>query len=189
MLTWMPRALACSMFALGIAVAVPQSANATPLGSSPFSLNDTLGADISLFTGTASGVLTFTLDLGSPADGSVTGTFAFRLDVLPGVSSTFINVNGPNTAGSSGPTSVALADFAFLDLFNQTSWTIDLGSAPLSIELLYSTFGDPPFEAQLSVNVAETVNSTPLPATMPLFASGITILGWFGLRRRQKVRA
>lgn len=189
MLTWMPRALACSVFALGMAVAVSPSANATPLGSSPFSLSDTLGADTSLFTGTASGVLTFTLDLGSPADGAVTGTFAFRLDVLPGVSSTFVNVNGPNTAGSSGPTSVALADFAFLDLFNQTSWTTDLGNAPVSIELLYSTFGDPPFDARLSVDAAVAVNSTPLPATMPLFASGVAILGWFGLRRRQKVGA
>jgi hypothetical protein len=34
-------------------------------------------------------------------------------------------------------------------------------------------------------NIDVTVNQTPLPAALPLFATGLGVMGWFGRRRKR----
>jgi hypothetical protein len=64
-----------------------------------------------------------------------------------------------------------------LTLLNPNEFTIDV------------TGDNPAFLADLIIDVTtgtQTPAATPLPAALPLFASGLGALGWFGRRRKRK---
>ena len=62
------------------------------------------------------------------------------------------------------------------------------GDGTFSFELVYgkSGFGPP---AQLVIELPETPVATPLPAALPLFATGLGTIGLFGWRRKRKAQA
>jgi len=72
------------------------------------------------------------------------------------------------------------------------------GSSIITIADLSSTVGDlnasfsdgqPSLFAQDHLIAPDVASATPLPATLPLFASGVGLLGYFGSRRKKKAAA
>jgi hypothetical protein len=72
------------------------------------------------------------------------------------------------------------------------------GSSIITIADLSSTVGDlnasfsdgqPSLFARDHLIAPDVASATPLPATLPLFASGVGLLGYFGSRRKKKAAA
>ena len=201
--------LLCAFFVLG-----PERGNATTVAFTPDSPADgttslntliTIPADPSNANG---GTLTFTLTLGadytSPTDSSpgANGFFSMTLDANNNLGWSFaILTAGPSTAGSTN-----YGDFTgpagFLGPGNITDtsiWTVGIlaGNFPVNLTIT-SVFNGSCLDANDCFTPNSTfsydftpnsVSATPLPAALPLFASGMGLMGWMGWRRRRKFQA
>ncbi len=90
----------------------------------------------------------------------------------------------PNTLGDNGSTSGSNLYFGFYDT-SKTYKQIVFNSDSLSAGADVFGFDD------MSVGALDQVtpNATPLPAALPLFASGGALLGFLGWRRKRKMAA
>jgi hypothetical protein len=77
---------------------------------------------------------------------------------------------------------------------NSATWSVLLTGADLSsITIAISTFNgstsdDPAYSPFLDVEFVPTITgATPLPAALPLFATGMGLMGWVGWRRKRRV--
>jgi hypothetical protein len=79
----------------------------------------------------------------------------------------------------------------YMSAMSSLSFTADVSAGSHTVELLIerrftnSSFSPDEYLDDISLNVAPT----PLPAALPLFASGLGALGMFGWRRKRKVQA
>ncbi len=84
-------------------------------------------------------------------------------------------IDGITVISAPGPTSAVL-----------TTETYSGPSGTYAFDLVYGECCGPP--AELVVNLPFTA-ATPLPAALPLFASGLGVVGFLGLRRKRKAAA
>ncbi len=84
-------------------------------------------------------------------------------------------IDGLTVISAPGPTSAVL-----------TTDTYTGPSGTYAFDLVYGECCGPP--AELVVNLPFTA-ATPLPAALPLFASGLGVVGFLGLRRKRKAAA
>src|SRR5262249_39257502 len=86
-----------------------------------------------------------------------------------------------------GDTQVFWDGSLVLDLLNGdfgwTVYTLDVVASANSTELLFSGFQNPAINGLDAVSVTSAV---PLPAALPLFASGLGVMGWLARRRRKQ---
>jgi len=141
------------------------------------------------------------------SEGSVTGTFTYDSGsitnfsfVLPpslpnpvsGSTRTLDTSDG--TEGDLGPNQFrfyaglfANPYFTLMDLyFTSVAGVLQFDPTSGGIVQRSNVTGNPVFFGLFADGAASPVNATPLPAALPLFASGIGALGLFGWRRRRK---
>lgn len=88
----------------------------------------------------------------------------------------------------------ALGDFTGLSVISDTSgfFSGDLGRVSFDAENLFVNFESLSFSTadhQIVLGIDMGLSVVPIPATLPLFASGIAIFGLYSWRRRQKKEA
>lgn len=152
-------------------------------------------------TGTAGGTLQFTLTISDP---DVAGSFAMDAYANPGfpAGSYLGRIDLFGSPASHGPSiDYGAMDFATVPggilaftLASENKWTLTVLSSdyPIYLEITSSLFSftGADFSALLSVNVPDdiivTPTETPLPAALPLFATGLGVLGFAAHRRRKR---
>ena len=69
--------------------------------------------------------------------------------------------------------------------------SINVSDSSRYLEIHWTNFDDPPFipNLQLTADLPDGFGITPLPAALPLFASGLGALGFLGWRKRRKAAA
>jgi hypothetical protein len=169
--------------------------HATPV---PIAFDDTGTIATTLnVTGAGGGTMALSLAVGGPLD--LGGSNNFSLDVFNAASATISSVNfvGLSQLGGSfdygdatAPTNSPLLDFAFYDVM---TWSVTVAPADLSPLTLsiFSTLtpASGPLAPLLTVAFTGDLQLpivTPLPGTLPLFMTGIGVLGLLGRRRRNK---
>jgi hypothetical protein len=200
--------LACCLFVLGDERAkATTTVDFTP--DSPAdgttTLNDVISIPGSPFGGTLSFNLTLGADYTSPGDASpgANGSFFMELDTqstpfwsgatLLAAPSTPGTTNYGDFTGPGGNLAVLLGN-----LTDTSLWTVGInpGDFPvtLTISALFTGYcgvgGCFTPNASFSYDFTpNSVSATPLPAALPLFASGMGLMGWVGWRRKRKAQA
>ena len=184
------------LFANGQSLAVPL----------PFDYTTGMQTTVATITGTG-GTMNFTLDVDDPTltDQTFSGVNgSFSMDVLgPGdvILGSISLAGAPYFDGLSQDFgSIATPPVPLVPVLPiESMWSLTVGAPdlPLSLEVtsyLFNLFGPLTYTPVLTVeftgNLALTSpNAVPLPATLPLFASGLGVLGLLGWRRKRKNKA
>jgi hypothetical protein len=114
---------------------------------------------------------------GTPSSATFTSLTSLNGYSLPG-SHDYLGLNGTHPS---------------LDLYDTVTWFVNLGplAGDVSIKSQINFFGrnlDGPIGANLTYDVIDTPNATPLPGALPLFASGLGALGLIHWRRRRRTQ-
>jgi hypothetical protein len=123
--------------------------------------------------------ISFTLLWGSP---DPYNQIAFY--TAPNGTGSLIDVSGGNTTSYNGSNLACFASTCHDTLFDLVTFAVSsgkIGSAVL-------TDAGAAFEFRLDPPAADPPSGTPLPAALPLFATGIGALGLLGWRRKRKSR-
>ena len=184
-----------AVIAMTVLAAGPQSVQAFPisydvsaLSSDPFT-----PTTLDTYTGLSpTAVLNFKLNIAPPGELSFADV-VFNVSLSDGTVLSSVELLG--SGNGDGPVNHGLQNaITSLDLFNTTLWSVLLGPNPGGLDILLTAnafSSDAPFAnftPMLDVDVANA-NVVPLPGALPLFASGISMLGWFSLRRRRPTYA
>jgi len=166
---------------MSVPAASPSRAATLPFG---------IGTTTYVFDSNSNGVMDFTLDLGGS---SVIGSFSMVFTGPAGADfGSILLLGNPSSAGThnfstlhGGPTTIG-------SLFDVSMWTIgtlDSFEFPVTAVITSSFAGtNPQGFPRLTVDllgVHIVQSEVPLPAALPLFASGMGLLGWLALRRRR----
>jgi hypothetical protein len=175
----------------GLATAVAsQQAAATTIG---FDYSGDLTPTVTL-GGSGPATLNFTLDFGAAPGQSVTGNFSMEVRNKDGVTVGLIDLLGLDfdQAGSLNfgdttiPPNGSVLGFSFANLI---TWSVNLTTDDLSpVTLLIKSTLTPDFEGfrpVLSLAIDGDAHVTPIPGALPLFASGLGVIGLLGWRRRR----
>lgn len=163
----------------------------------PLSFDYTTGNPIPVATITGTGgTMDFSLDVADPGLSDRSGNFAMDVfspgDVLLG-SISLIGAPSLN-GGSFAFGSIAWPPGVAGGLPNISTWSLTVVALDLPLTLvvtsiLFDALGNP-FAPLLTVDftgdLALATNAVPLPATLPLFATGIGMMGLLGWRRKRK---
>ena len=181
--------------ALTALLASQRSSNATTL---TFDFTSGLPSTVATITGT-SGTMNFTLDLKDPTLSNVVGNFS--MDVI-GPGSTVLGsislLGGPLIDGVASQDFGGIAPPGINDLFpNVSSWHLAVASGGLPLSLVVTstldTIGDDLVSPLLTVDFTGDLqlqaSATPLPAALPLFATGLGALSLLARRRKRKQAA
>ncbi len=117
-------------------------------------------------------------------DGGLGGANTYDVYDLNGTLLTSALITGHDPNGNTG---IAFdgTDYYISNIFDQTISVYDASGNYLHD----ITLQNPGEVEDLSVNYTAVLNGTPLPATLPLFAGGLGLLGMFGRRRNRKTIA
>ena len=175
-----------------LAMDASQSANAAPV---PIAFDDTGTSTTTVnVTGAGGGTMLFSLTVGGFLD-SVSGNF--DLDVLNATSDVISSVNflglaqlaGPFDYGDvTAPANSPLFDFTFYDVM---TWSVAVAPgdlSPLTLNIFSTlTPAVSPYSPLLTVDFTGDLQlaavATPLPGALPLFMSGLGVLGLLSRRR------
>lgn len=148
------------------------SGSMTTDGTSPVAAADISAYSLS-FINSGSTVFTLTNSNASPSTPLITGS-----DLTTTATTISFNFGDDSAFGSAYFESSGAYSIGFYNEFsaNLTTGEIEIGTPGNADILLYPT-GDV---------VLGSVSTTPLPATLPLFATGLGALGLFGWRRKRK---
>jgi hypothetical protein len=189
-----------SAFAAFVAAALmsfaASRADAAPLPSTPIQIGDTAGGFIAIypfggqpqtqFQALAPGQLKFTLDV-TGVDPNLLDFNAFieiRMDVgSQGNDLHEVNIVGPVTSGTDDEGQLVGGT---LSMFDITQWAFATDGTPIALSY-YAQLASG-VHGTLSVDFVSTA-ATPLPAALPLFASGCGALGLVAWRKKRKVAA
>ncbi|MFZ0524116.1 MAG: PEP-CTERM sorting domain-containing protein [Xanthobacteraceae bacterium] len=95
--------------------------------------------------------------------------------IFDGTTEENINMTAPPTGNSPSP-----------DVWTEYSFDV---TATGSDTFALSYFDNPSCDGLDNFSVTAEVSSTPLPATLPLFAGGLGLMGFLGLRQKRKASA
>jgi hypothetical protein len=166
------------------------SADAAPLPATPIQIGDSGGGYVAIypfgglaqndFKAIAPGQLQFTLNMtgNNPDLLDPYAVIEIRMDVgSQGNDLHDVNIVGPVSSGFDNEGQLIGGT---LSMFDITKWAFATDGTPISLS--YFAMLSPGVQGTLSVNFA-----TPLPAALPLFASGCGALGLLAWRRKRKV--
>ena len=120
-------------------------------------------------------------------DGGDGGANTYDVYSLTGTLLTSAFITGHNTAGNTG---IAFDGTYYYvsNIFNATISVYDSSGNWLH-DITLQTGGFPTLVEDLSVNYSAVLNQTPIPAALPLFASGLGVMGFLAPRRKRKAQA
>jgi hypothetical protein len=183
------------------------SANATTVNFTPDSVDPgavDLNTTINIPGNSSGGTLSFNLTLGANyglgGNSGASGNFNMELDTAstPFWSAAFLTA-APSTSGSTNYGDFTANVLAPGNITDTSLWTVGInpGDFPVSL-IINSQFsgycpggagGCFPPNATFSYNFTPNSVAAPLPAALPLFASGLGLMGWMGWRRKRKAAA
>jgi hypothetical protein len=204
------RAAAFVLLVGALGVGGGGSASATTVNFTPDNPSDPgsvgLNTTINIPGNSSGGTLSFDLTLGANyslgGNSGASGFFNMQLDTAstPGWSFAFLTA-APSTSGTTnygdftGPVGVLAPG----NITDTSKWTVGInpGDFPVSLSILSSFQGYCPGgaggcfapNATFSYNFTPNSVTAPLPAALPLFASGLGLMGWMGWRRKRKAAA
>jgi hypothetical protein len=165
------------------------------------SLNDVVSIPGDPLGGVLSFNLTLNADYTSSGDTSpgASGSFVMELDTasIPFWSLAILSA-APSTPGSTSYGDFTGGVLSPSSLTDTSLWTVGInpGDFPVTLTIAsqFAGFcGDPNDcftpASVFSFTFTPNVATTPLPAGLPLFASGMALMGWVGSRRRRKTQA
>ncbi|HVO03484.1 MAG TPA: hypothetical protein VMT54_14860 [Candidatus Cybelea sp.] len=169
-------------------------ADATSLPNTPVQIGDTAFNFIALypfggqpqtqFAAINPGELKFKLDV-TGVDPNLLDAYAFievRMDIGVQGNTQYVNIVGPVTPGTDDE---GLLIGGTLSMFTKTKWAFATDGTPIALS--YYAELAPGVQGTLSVNF--TPAATPLPAALPLFATGFGALGLLAWKGKRKVKA
>jgi hypothetical protein len=176
--------------ALLAAALAPLSAGAVPLPSTPLQVGDTAFSFLAIypfggqpqvqFAPINPGQLNFSLDFTGVDPALLDAAFIeIRMDIgTQGNNTQYVNIVGPVQGGTDDE---GLLLGGTLQLFDITKWAFATDGTPIAL----SYFADiPGVQGTLSIDFVGT--ATPLPGALPLFASGLGVVGFLAKRRKRK---
>lgn len=181
-----PVRIAAAVALVAALMSVPAASPSQATTTLPFSV----GTTTYIFDAAGNGVVDFKLDLGGA---SVIGSFSMVFTGPGGADfGSILLIGNPSSPGTDNFGSLHGGLTTFGNLFNVSKWTLgtlDSFEWPVVAVITASFAGTDPqsfprltFEETGGVFVQSPV---PLPAALPLFASGMGVLGWLALRRRR----
>jgi hypothetical protein len=143
---------------------------------------------------------------------AISGTGTITSPLLTGTQSlTLVTLSTPGASGIAGPPGALTYRFGGTDLFGDTAYPLDdygpifsVGFGNIGFNFWFNggtqyqnwLVGGGIYQLQLGTatfaectDCAPAPSETPLPAALPLFASGLGALGLFGWRRKRKASA
>jgi hypothetical protein len=197
--------LVSTLFVFGLR---PSNATTIPFTQDPTTQTSSLSTSFTLPadpSNAAGGIFTFNLTLG--ADYSVInatpgayGSFSMELDTLSSPFWSFASLGAsPSTAGTTNYGDFTAGVLTPGNITDTSIWTVGIlpGDFPVTLTLdgsFFAVCSTTPAcaapAASFSYDFAPnpSLGTTPLPATLPLFASGIGLIGWIGSRKRKAQR-
>lgn len=143
------------------------------------------------------GELDFTLTLNGPYDpGDPTAGVYGSINVTVGTQSNpAMSTVGldpfPSTPGTTNYGNQSNSVLSSSSVTDVSTWYVLLAAPdfPVSITIVSSLFGLPTDASPvLAYQFTPNATTTPLPAALPLFASGVGLMGWMARRRRRKLQ-
>jgi hypothetical protein len=186
------RTVCAALLAAALMPLAAPNAGATTLPSTPLQVGDTAFSFIAIypfggqpqvqFAPISPGQLNFSLDLIGVDPALLDDAFIeVRMDIGVQGNTQYVNIGGPVQAGTDDE---GLLVGGTLQLFDITKWSFAVDGTPIALS--YFAELSPGVQGTLSIDF---VSNTPVPAALPLFASGLGVIGFLTKRRKRKQAA